>query len=48
MMYWALGIVCYAYKQGELSEEAGNGFNISNSMLISVGLQLMYIAKVKE
>jgi len=45
MMYWAVGICCYAYKQGELSEAAGKGFVVSNSMAISVGLQLAYIAK---
>jgi 7-dehydrocholesterol reductase len=39
MMYWGVGIICYAYKQFTV-----NGF-VSDSMLISVVLQLIYCAK---
>ena len=40
MMYWAVGIVCYAYKQF-----AATG-SVSDSMAVSVILQLVYITKV--
>ena len=39
MMYWALGILCYAQAQYEI-----NGF-LSNAMFVSVALQLVYITK---
>ncbi|TMW68141.1 hypothetical protein Poli38472_007813 [Pythium oligandrum] len=39
MMFWAIGIISYACKQLELY-----GF-ISDSMLVSVGIQLVYVAK---
>lgn len=39
MMFWAIGIISYACKQRELY-----GF-VSDSMLVSVGLQLVYVAK---
>jgi len=39
MMYWALGILCYAQAQAER-----DGF-LSNAMLVSVTLQLVYITK---
>lgn len=39
MMYWAIGIISYACKQRELYGE------LSDSMAVCVGLQLVYIAK---
>lgn len=39
MMFWQLGLICYAFKQYELY-----GF-VSSSMLVSVLLQSIYIAK---
>ncbi|CAM9757240.1 unnamed protein product [Discosporangium mesarthrocarpum] len=39
MMYWAVGSVCYAYKQAELEG------SLSNSMAVSLALQLVYITK---
>lgn len=39
MMYWAIGIISYACKQYELYG------HISDSMLVSVGVQLVYVAK---
>ena len=39
MMYWQLGIICYAFKQYELVSY------VSSSMLISVAIQSIYIAK---
>ena len=40
MMYWAVGILCYAHKNMELN----NGI-IQNGMAVNVLLQLIYIAK---
>lgn len=39
MMYWQMGIICYAFKQYEL-----NG-SLSNSMIASVVLQSIYVFK---
>ena len=39
MMYWQLGILCYAFKQYELTG------SITSSMLVSVIIQTVYIAK---
>ena len=41
MMFWQVGIICYAFKQYELLGSTG----ISSSMLVSVLLQSVYIAK---
>jgi len=40
MMYWAVGILCYAHKNMEL-----NGGVVQNGMAVNVILQLIYIAK---
>ena len=40
MMFWQVGIICYAFKQYE-----DLGGHISSSMLVSVLLQTVYIAK---
>ncbi|CAM9438720.1 unnamed protein product, partial [Sphacelaria rigidula] len=39
MMYWAVGIICYAQAQREMFG------HVSTSMAVSVGLQLIYITK---
>lgn len=38
MMGWPLLLLCYAVKQHQL-------FGLSDSMMVSVGLQLIYISK---
>lgn len=40
MMFWQVGILCFAFKQYEM-----NGGFISSSMLVSVVVQTVYIAK---
>ncbi|DAZ96312.1 TPA: hypothetical protein N0F65_008436 [Lagenidium giganteum] len=39
MMFWAIGIISYACKQAEIYG------SFSDSMLVSVGIQLVYVAK---
>jgi 7-dehydrocholesterol reductase len=39
MMFWQLGIICFAFKQYELEGA------VSSSMLVSVAVQTVYIAK---
>jgi 7-dehydrocholesterol reductase len=40
MMFWAVGILCFAAKNMEV-----NGGTLSNGMLVNVALQLIYITK---
>lgn len=40
MMFWAVGILCFAHKNMEV-----NGGNLQLGMAINVALQLIYITK---